>query len=96
MGLRLNAEDVAYSPCLVSVLLVGLADSVDVVYADNPFVLCELDVAAEVVQVGDERGEDLSVAGLGLFAHQVDDARCEVGIEFAGVALSTIGAIGSV
>lgn len=77
---RFNTEDIADSPCLIAVLLVCLADGVDIVDTDDPLVLGELDLTAEVVQVLDEGGEDLSVAGLGLGAHEIDDMLGEVGV----------------
>lgn len=48
---RLDAQNVAHAPRLIAVLPVGLADGIDVVDADDPLVLCELDVAAEVVEM---------------------------------------------
>ena len=97
-ALRLNSENVAETPRLVAVLLVGLAQRVDVVDADDPFVLRELDVAAEVVHVPDERRQDLAVAGLCLRAHEVDDVLREVGVEaaLAGAVAVAIGPVGSV
>lgn len=80
-NLRLNAENVADAPCLVTVLLVGLAQRVDVVDAHDPLVLSELDLSAEVVHVTNERSEDDALAGVGLGAHEADDMVCEVGVE---------------
>jgi len=60
-----------------------LAQGVDVVNTNDPFVLRELDLTAEVVHVLDERRKDFSVSRLGLGAHQVDDTLCEKGVEFA-------------
>lgn len=81
-NLRLNSENVADAPCLVAVLLVGLAKRVDVVDADDPLVLSELDFSAEIVHVTNERGEDDTLARVGLGAHEADDMVCEVGVEF--------------
>lgn len=49
MYLRFDAENIAHSPGFISVLFIGLADRVDVVDTDDPFVLGELDIAAKVV-----------------------------------------------
>lgn len=84
MNLRLNTEDIAHAPRLVPILLVRLTDSVDVVHTDNPLVLGQVDLADEVVQVGDHAGKDLAVAGLGVRAHQVDDILSEVRVEVTG------------
>lgn len=84
--LRLNAQYVAQPPCLVPVLPVCLADGIDVVDAQNPLVLGELDLADEVVEVPDQRGEHFAVARLCLRGHQVDDILGEVGVE-AGAAV---------
>lgn len=88
---RFNAENIAHTPSLVPVCLVGLADSVDVVDANNPLLLSELDLTDVVVHVTDERAEDFTVAGFCLGAHEVDDVLGEVGVEFG---LSLAGAVG--
>lgn len=88
-NLRLNAKNVAHAPCLVAVLLVGLAKRVDVVDTNDPLVLLELDVSAEVVHVADERSKNFALAGFGLGAHETDDMVCEVGVELG----STVGAV---
>ena len=49
--LRFDTQDIAHPPCFISVLLVSLADRVDVVYTENPFVLFKLDLSAKVVQM---------------------------------------------
>lgn len=91
---RLNSQNIAHSPRLVAVLAVCTANGVDVVDTDNPLILCQLDLAAEVVHVLDQRGENLAVARLRLCAHQVDDVLCEVGVEAAGSAVGGSGAVG--
>jgi hypothetical protein len=73
-----------------------LADRVDVVHTDNPFVLRELDVSAKVVQMPYQGAEDLSVSGFCLGGHKVNDMLCKVGVEFAIIVLDTIGAVGPV
>lgn len=88
---RFNAQNVAHTPSLVPVCLVSLTDSVDVVDADNPLLLSELNLTDVVVHVADERAEDLTVAGFCLGAHEVDDVLSEVGVEFG---LSLAGAVG--
>lgn len=91
-NLRLNTEDIANSPCLIAVLLVCLANGVDIVYTNNPLVLGKFDLSAEVVHVADERAQDNLLSGFGIGAHEINDSLCEVGVEFAGA----IGAVGSV
>lgn len=91
---RFDTKDIAHSPCLVSVLLPGLANGVDVVDTDNPLVLSELDLTAEVVQVSDQGGEDLSVSGFRFGAHEINDMLCEVGVIFALGAVGTVGTVG--
>lgn len=88
---RFDTQNVAYTPSLISVCLVGLADSVDIVHANNPLLLSELDLTDVVVHVTNERAEDLTVAGFCLGAHEVDDVLGEVGVEFA---LCLAGAVG--
>lgn len=73
-----------------------MADGVDVVDTDNPFVLRELDVSAKVVQMADQGAEDFSVSGFGFGAHKVNNMLCEVGVVFAVIVLDTIGAVGTV
>jgi hypothetical protein len=73
-----------------------LADRIDVVDTDNPFVLRELDLPAKIVQMLDQGAEDFSVSGLCLGGHKANDTLCKVGIEFAVIVLDTIGAIGTV
>lgn len=46
---RLDTQDIAHSPCLISVLLVGLSDGVDVVDTNDPLFLLELYIAAKVM-----------------------------------------------
>ena len=46
---RFYTQYITYSPGLVSVLPVCLTDRIDVVDAHHPFLLCELDLSAEVV-----------------------------------------------
>jgi len=53
---RLNTQHIANPPRLIPVLLVSLADRVDIIDADNPLVLRELDLSAEIVQMLDQRG----------------------------------------
>lgn len=36
------------------------------------------------------------MSGLHVGAHKTDDMVCEVGVEFAGIVLDTIGAVGTV
>jgi hypothetical protein len=72
-----------------------LADRVDVVDTDNPFVLRELDLPAKVVQMLDQGAEDFSVSGLCLGCHKANDVLCKVGVEFAVIVLDTIGTVGS-
>lgn len=93
---RFNTQDIADSPCLIAVLLVCLTDGVDIVDTQHPLILCELDLSAEVVHVFDQAAEDLSMSGLGLGAHEVDDMVGKVGIESAAAILCTIGTIGAV
>ena len=93
---RFNAQDVANSPRLIPVLLVSLSDRVDIVDADDPFVLRELDVSAKVVQMADQGAEDFSVSGFCLGGHKVNDMLCKVGVEFAIIVLDTISAVGFV
>lgn len=94
---RFNPQHIAHSPRLVPVLLVCLPNRVDIVDAHNPFLLCELDLSAEVVQVLDQAAEDLSVSGLRLGGHQVDDMLGEERVEFAALILAgPIGAVGTV
>jgi hypothetical protein len=50
---RFYTQDIAYSPRFIPVLLVGLADGIDVVDTDDPFVLRELDIPDEVVEMLD-------------------------------------------
>lgn len=50
---RFDAQNVANSPCLIPVLLVGLANGIDVVYSQDPLVLLQLDIAAKVMQMPD-------------------------------------------
>ena len=51
--LRFHTQHIAHPPCLIPIRSVRLADRVDVIDADKPFVLSEFDLAAEVVQVAD-------------------------------------------
>lgn len=88
---RFDTQNVAYTPSLIPVCLVGLSDSVDVVHANNPLLLSELDLTNVVVHVTDERAEDLTVAGFCLGAHEVDDILGEVGVE---LRLCLAGAVG--
>jgi len=90
--LRFYSQNVAQPPCFISILLISLAERVDVVDADNPFVLFELDIAAEIVHMLDQRREDFSVSRFRFGAHQVNDMLCEVGIEFAFCFVGSIGA----
>jgi hypothetical protein len=92
---RFNAQDVANSPRLIPVLLVSLSDRVDIVDADDPFVLRELDLSTEIVEMLDQRSQDFSVSGLRLGCHKVDDMVCEVGIVFAGIVVDTVGSVRS-
>lgn len=73
-----------------------MADRVDVVDTDNPFVLRELDLPAKVMQMLDQGAEDFSVSGLCLGGHKSNDVLCKVGVEFAVIVLDTIGAVGTV
>ena len=73
-----------------------MANGVDVVDTENPFVLRELDFSAKVVQMPDQGAEDLSVSGFCLGAHEVDDMLCKVGVEFAGIIFDAIGAVGTI
>lgn len=91
--LRFYTEIVAYSPGLVAVLPIGLADGVYVVDADYPFILRELDFAAKVVHMADEGAQDFAVPRFCLRAHQVDDMLCEVGVESAGLVCRSVGAV---
>lgn len=59
---RFDTQDIAQPPCFISVLSISLAKRVDVVDTDNPFVLRELDISAEVVHMPDQGGENLSVS----------------------------------
>lgn len=88
---RFNTQNVAYTPSLISVCLVGLADSVDVVHANDPLLLSELNLTNVVVHVTNEGAEDLTVAGFCLGAHEVDDVLGEVGVE---LGLCLAGAVG--
>jgi hypothetical protein len=78
---RLNTENIADTPCLVAVLLVGLAKRVDVVDTNDPLLLLELNVSAEVVHVADKGCEDLALSRLGLGAHEANDMVGKVGVE---------------
>lgn len=73
-----------------------MANRVDIVDTDNPFVLRELDVSAKVVQMPYQGAEDLSVSGFCLGGHKVNNMLCKVGVEFAIVVLDTIGPVGPV
>lgn len=89
--LRFHTENITDSPGFIAVLLVSLTDRVDVVDAEDPFVLSELDLAAEVVEMSYQRAEDFSVSGLRLWRHKTNDIVCKVGVEFRGiVAGSTV------
>lgn len=83
MNLRLNTKDVTESPCLVPVLLVRLAERVDVVHTHHPFVLGKFDLTTKVVNVLDERAKNFPVSRLGFRAHQINDTLCEVRVELA-------------
>ncbi len=71
-----------------------MADRVDIVDTDNPFVLCELDLSAKVVQMSDQGAENFAVSGQCLGAHEANDMVGKVGVEFAGIILDTV-AVGS-
>ncbi len=94
--LRFHTQHIAHPPCLIPIRPVRLADRIDVIDADKPFILGEFDLAAEVVQVADQRGEDFAVAGLGLGRNEVDDMLGEVGVVFAIFGGGTVGAVGGV
>jgi hypothetical protein len=72
-----------------------LAERVDVVDTENPFILLELDLSAKVVHMSDQGGDDLSVSRLCLRAHKVNDMLCEVWIVFAIVIVDSVGAVRS-
>jgi len=91
---RFYTQYITYSPGLVSVLPVCLADRIDVIDAHHPFLLCELNLPAEVVEMFDQAAENLSVSGFCLRRHQVDNVLCEERIE--SVALVFAGSIGAV
>ncbi|CRK23524.1 hypothetical protein BN1723_013010 [Verticillium longisporum] len=96
---RLDAQNVAHAPRLVAVLLVRLAQRVDVVDARDPLVLRQLDLAAKVVHVADQRREDDALAGVRLGAHEINDMLCEVGVELGralglAVGVAVGGAVG--
>lgn len=95
---RFNAQNIAHTPCLIPVRAVGATNGVDVVHTDDPFFLGELDLSGEVVHVTDQRGQDLPMPGLRLWAHEIYDMLCEVGVEFVlclGVSVAVGRAGGS-
>ena len=78
---RLETEDVADSLALVADWGGDLADAVHEVHAGHPLVDGELNLAGEVVEVADEGGHDLALAGWGGWADGVDDMLGEVWVE---------------
>lgn len=72
-----------------------MAERVDVVDTENPFVLLELDLSAKVVHMPDQAGEDLSLSRFCLRAHKINYMLCEVWIEFAFVIWDSVGAVGA-
>lgn len=90
---RFDTKIIAHSPRFIPVLLIGLTNGVDIVDADDPLFLGELDFSAEIVHVADERAEDFSVARLRIRAHQVDDMLCEIGVESASFVLVALGCV---
>lgn len=95
VDVRLDSKNIAHAPCLVSVLLVGLAKRIDVVDTKNPLVLLELNLSAEIMHMADEGTKNLTVSRLSLWAHEVDDMLCEVGVKL-GFLMDAIGAVGAV
>lgn len=98
VDVRLDSENIAHAPCLVSVLLVGLAKRIDVVDTENPLVLLELNLSAEIMHMADEGCKNLTVSRLSLWAHEVDDMLCEVGVKlgFLVDAVGSVDAIGAI
>jgi hypothetical protein len=45
------------------------------------------------MHMSDQGGENLSVSGLRLRAHEIDDMLCEIWVEFAGLIGSTVGTV---
>lgn len=87
---RLDTQNIANSPGLISVLLVGLTERVDVVDASDPFLLLELNLPAKVVHVLDQRGENLSLSRFRLRAHEVNDVLSKVGVKLVGLGVNAI------
>lgn len=85
LDIRFYTQHITHPPRLIAVLLICLPDRIHVVDPNNPLILRELDVAAEIVQVLDERAEDLAVSWFRLGGHETDDVGREVGVVFVVV-----------
>jgi hypothetical protein len=84
-NLRLQTQHIRDALALIPLGIADLADGVDEAHARHPLVGGQLDVAGEVVQVADERREDLALAGAGLGPDGVNDMLGEVGVEAGGL-----------
>lgn len=69
----------------------NLAHGIDKVHARHPLVHRQLDLARKVVQVPQQGGHDLAVAGRHVGTHGVDDALRESWVEAAALAVGAIG-----
>ena len=79
--IRLKAEDVADQLSLVSAVIAHLASPVDQVDTLHPLIDGEVDLAREIVEMADQRADDLARARRGLWARRIDDILGEVRIE---------------
>lgn len=82
-SLRLNTKNITHAPRLIPILLVRLPDAIHVIDAQHPLILRELHLTTEIMQVPDQRGEDLAVSRQRRGRHQVDDVLREVRVESA-------------
>lgn len=86
---RLDTQDITHSPSLISVFPVVYSYRVDVVDAQNPFVLCELDLSAKIVDMADQRAENFPVSWLGFRTHEINHMLGKVGVEFGIVVFGS-------
>ena len=84
VSIRFEADDVGNALPLVSSGVADLPHRVHELHAEHPFLCRELHLACKIVDMPDERGEDLPRPGCGLGANGIDDILGEVRIEPRG------------
>jgi hypothetical protein len=82
--IRLQADDVADQLPLVPAVIAHLARPVDQVHALHPLIDGEVDLTGEIVDVTDQRADDLAGASGGIGACGVDDILGEVWVKLVG------------